>query len=299
MHQPVLDPMIHQPILDPISPFRRGSFGIEASLKTAPVSSTAAAQAFKEMLSQSHRPVPSRRASLRGVPHAPSFPGPPPPPMSVAAQVVDPTRLASMLESHATTMRPSSPVDPTRPIATSRKVHHSPVRSPPPAPPPPPPPPPPMSLPLRGNSSQAEYFVRSNGLSPPSASKRAYSFVRDQPLRPSVAGLHRAPSRAGSCPPDSDILKTRMMRSNSDGYTSASTSFMTEGSTSPTSSSSSNPSDNEDIIDPRRHLHDKQAPESYSSSFNPAQLELESRRRDLLWRETEKQWKDKHGNTRE
>ncbi|KAF8601511.1 hypothetical protein BDV93DRAFT_232516 [Ceratobasidium sp. AG-I] len=298
MHQPVLDPMIHQPLLDPISPFRRSSFGIEASLKTA-ISPSSGAQAFKEMLSQPNRPIPSRRASLRGVSHAPSFPAPPPPPMSVTAQVVDPTRLASMLESHATTMRPPSPIDPARTLAPSRKVHHSPVRSPPPAPPPPPPPPPPtMSSPLRRNSSQAECFMRSNSFSPPSASKRTYSFVRDQSLRPPLAGQHRAPpARSGSCPPDSDILKTRTMRSNSDGYTSASTSFVTEGSTSPTSSSSSNPSDSEDIVDPHRHPHDKKAPEPYTSSFNPAQLELESRRRDLLWRETEKQWKDKHGNT--
>lgn len=292
---------MHQPVLDPASPLRRSSFGVEATLKAAPgVSDTA--QAFKEMLLQPNRPVPSRRASLRATPHAPSF-APPPPPISVAAQVVDAIRPAPMLDSlplHATPMRPPSPLDPTRSSA-ARKVHHSPVRSPVPAPPPPPPPPPPsMSSPPRGNSSQAEYFMRSNGLSPPSASRRAYSFVRDQSLRPPVAGQHRAPPRTSSCPPDADILKTRMMRSNSDGYTSASTSFMTECSTSPTSSGSSNPSDNEEPIDPRHHLHDKKTvPECYPSSFNPAQLELESRRRDLLWRETEKQWKDKHGNTRE
>lgn len=141
--------------------------------------------------------------------------------------------------------------------------------------------------------------MRSNGLSPPSASRRAYSFVRDQPARPPVSGQHRAPpARTNSCPPDADMFKTRMMRSNSDGYTSASTSFMTEGSTSPTSSASTHPSDSEEAADPHHPLHDKKkAPECYPSSFNPTQLELESRRRDLLWRETEKQWKDKHGNT--
>lgn len=81
------------------------------------------------------------------------------------------------------------------------------------------------------------------------------------------------------------------MRSNSDGYTSASTSFVTEGSSSPTSSDSSQPSDNEEGI----HIKMK----ANYSPFDPAQLEMESRRLELVWRETEKQWMDKHGITRE
>jgi hypothetical protein len=71
---------------------------------------------------------------------------------------------------------------------------------------------------------------------------------------------------------------------------------MTEGSGSPTSSDSSQPSDVEDIHFP--HTKTK-APERASSLSLAAQLEMESRRLELVWQETEKQWKDKHGITRE
>ncbi|QRV82124.1 hypothetical protein RhiJN_10139 [Ceratobasidium sp. AG-Ba] len=297
--RPFLDPVfvpeslsdrstMHQPVVEP-TPFRRSSFGIESSLRTASVSSDAS-QAFKEMLSRPDRPIPSRRSSLRGVPHTFVAP-PPPPPMSMATQVVDPTTLSELLEStmsQATPICPSSPaVDMAHP-STTHRTHLSPVRSPPSTSPPP-----------RANLSQAEHLLRSNPgfVPPPSASRRAYSFARDHPVRPPMAGLPqpRTPERAGSCPPDADVLKTRAMRSNSDGYTSASTSFMTECSGSPTSSISSQPSDSEDGLGQIHSSHDtKKAPKHYGPSFN---LEVESRRLDLLWRETEKLWKDKHGNT--
>jgi len=265
---------MHQPIVEP-TPFRRSSFGIESTLRTAAPVMSDAARVFQEILSRPDRPAPSRRSSLRAAPQ-PFVPPPPPPLVSMAAQVVDPTTLAAMLESkpQAATMRPPSP--------SSHRNHLS-TRSPP-------------TSSSRRNSSQAEHFLRSNpGLGlPSSAGRRAYSFVRDHSLRPPAVGEQIAPERTSSCPPDSDMLKTRAVRSNSDGYTSASTSFMTEYSTSPTSSISSQPSDSEEGLGQLHSSHDKKAPKSYVPSFN---LELESRRLDLLWRETGKLWKDKHGNT--
>ncbi|KAH7345573.1 hypothetical protein B0J17DRAFT_43210 [Rhizoctonia solani] len=92
-------------------------------------------------------------------------------------------------------------------------------------------------------------------------------------------------TRCGFCVPN------RGVRSNSDGYNSAST-FMTECSGSPTSSDSSQPSDVEEGHNP--HIKTK-APENPSLFDLATQLEMESRRLELVWQETEKQWKDKHG----
>ncbi|KAG8769728.1 hypothetical protein FRC12_004782 [Ceratobasidium sp. 428] len=69
---------------------------------------------------------------------------------------------------------------------------------------------------------------------------------------------------------------------------------MTKCSYSPTSSISSQPSDSKDDLGPLHSSHDKKAPKSHVPLFN---LELVSCRLDLLWRETEKLWKDKRGNT--
>ncbi|CAE6388096.1 unnamed protein product [Rhizoctonia solani] len=265
---------MHQPMVVE-QPFRRGSFGMEASLKAAmPISE--AAQQFQDLLNHPERPVPSRRSSLRAVP--PTFipPPPPPPPTSVTESM----RKAS----HSSSMRsPSpSPVIDMSPGIDSRKVHRSPVRSPPS-----------LSSAPRRNSSQAEHFMRSSLSPPPSASKRAYSFAREQARVPTVpGGPINLPSRTNSCPPDADFMfQTRGVRSNSDGYNSAST-FMTECSVSPTSSDSSQPSDIEEGHAP--HIKTK-APENAPSFDFATQLEMESRRLELVWQETEKQWKDKHG----
>ncbi|CAE6466155.1 unnamed protein product [Rhizoctonia solani] len=272
MHQPMVQPMV-----DPM--FRRGSFGMEASLKTA-IPTNDAAQQFQEVLNRSERPVPSRRSSLRTVPAA--FPPPPPPPPPPASSVLESMRMAS----HAASMRSPSP-SPIVDMSTgtdTRKIHHSPIRSPPS-----------LSSAPRRNSSQAEHFMRSSLSPPPSANKRTYSFAREQARKPTVpGGPIIPPSRTNSCPPDADMFPTRGVRSNSDGYNSASTSFMTECSVSPTSSDSSQPSDIEDIHIP--HIKTK-APEQASSFSLAAQLEMESRRLELVWQETEKQWKDKHGTT--
>ncbi|KAJ1301987.1 hypothetical protein OPQ81_000822 [Rhizoctonia solani] len=204
----------------------------------------------------------------------------PPPP----ASVMDSMRMAS----HSSSMRAPSPspspvVDMSSGI-DSRKIHHSPVRSPPSL----------SSVPRR-NSSQAEHFMRSSLSPPPSANKRAYSFAREQARIPTVAGGPiNPPVRTNSCPPDADIIfQTRGVRSNSDGYNSAST-FVTECSASPTSSDSSQPSDIEEGHIP--HIKTK-APENASSFDLATRLEMESRRLELVWRETEKLWKDKHGTT--
>ncbi|ELU45195.1 hypothetical protein AG1IA_00774 [Rhizoctonia solani AG-1 IA] len=270
MHQPMV-----QPMAEPI--FRRGSFGMEASLKTV-IPTSDAAQQFQEVLNRPERPAPSRRSSLRTVPSAFSPPPPPPPPPS---SVLESMRMAP----HAASMRSPSPspiVDMSGGTDT-RKIHHSPIRSPPS-----------LSSAPRRNSSQAEHFMRSSLSPPPSANKRAYSFAKEQARKPTMpGGPIIPPSRTNSCPPDSDMFPTRGMRSNSDGYTSASTSFMTECSVSPTSPDSSQPSDIEEIHVP--HIKTK-APEQASLSL-AAQLEMESRRLELVWQETEKQWRDKHGTT--
>ncbi|KDN47267.1 hypothetical protein RSAG8_03746, partial [Rhizoctonia solani AG-8 WAC10335] len=268
---------MHQPMVVE-QPFRRGSFGMEASLKAAMPTSDAAQQ-FQDMLNHPERPAPSRRSSLRAVPA--TFVPPPPPPPPPPASITESMRMAS----HSSSMRsPSpSPVIDMSPGIDSRKIHRSPVRSPPSL----------SSVPRR-NSSQAEHFMRSSLSPPPSAGKRAYSFAREQQARvPTVAGGPiNLPSRTNSCPPDADIMfQTRGVRSNSDGYNSAST-FMTECSTSPTSSDSSQPSDIEEGHTP--HIKTK-APENTPSFDFATQLEMESRRLELVWRETEKQWKDKHG----
>ncbi|CUA71086.1 Actin cytoskeleton-regulatory complex protein PAN1 [Chaetomium globosum CBS 148,51] [Rhizoctonia solani] len=231
---------------------------MEAGLKTAmPIGD--AAQQFQDILSHPERPVPSRRCSLQAAPATYIPPPPPPPPASLTESM----RMASFSSMRS----PSpSPVVDMSPGIDSRKMHHSPVRSPPS-----------LSSAPRRNSSQAEHFARSSLSPPPSASKRAYSFAREQARIPTV--------------PDADIMfQTRGVRSNSDGYNSAST-FMTECSTSPTSSDSSQPSDIEDGHTP--HIKTK-APEN-ASSLDFAELEMESRRLELVWQETEKQWKDKHG----
>ncbi|KAF8755658.1 hypothetical protein RHS01_05269 [Rhizoctonia solani] len=269
-HAPTNGPTMAEPI------FRRGSFGMEASLKTV-IPTSDAAQQFQEVLNRPERPAPSRRSSLRTVPSAFSPPPPPPPPSSV---------LESMrMAPHAASMRSPSPspiVDMSGGTDT-RKIHHSPIRSPPS-----------LSSAPRRNSSQAEHFMRSSLSPPPSANKRAYSFAKEQARKPTMpGGPIIPPSRTNSCPPDSDMFPTRGMRSNSDGYTSASTSFMTECSVSPTSPDSSQPSDIEEIHVP--HIKTK-APEQASLSL-AAQLEMESRRLELVWQETEKQWRDKHGTT--
>ncbi|CAE6426085.1 unnamed protein product [Rhizoctonia solani] len=267
---------MHQPTVE--SPLRRGSLGMEASLKTA-VPLSDAAQKFQDMLNYPERPVPSRRSSLRAAPVG--FAQPPPPPPPPPASVMDSMRMGS----YSSSMRsPSpSPVIDMSPGIDSRKIHHSPVRSPPSL----------SSVPRR-NSSQAEYFARS-GLSPPSsANKRSYSFAREQARIPTVpGGPINLPDRTSSCPPDADfVFQTRGVRSNSDGYNSAST-FMTECSGSPTSSDSSQPSD---VEEGHNHPHIKtKAPENASLFDLATQLEMESRRLELVWQETEKQWKDKHG----
>ncbi|CAE6429759.1 unnamed protein product [Rhizoctonia solani] len=265
-----------QPIVEPA--FRRGSFGMEASLKTA-IPTSDAAQQFQEFLNRSERPAPSRRSSLRAVPEAFAPPPPPPPPPS---SVLDSMRMGPHTASMRSPSPSPSPIVDMSAGTDTRKIHHSPIRSPPS-----------LSSAPRRNSSQAEHFMRSSLSPPPSANKRAYSFAREQARKPTVhGGPIVPPSRTNSCPPDADMFQS--VRSNSDGYNSASTSFMTEGSGSPTSSDSSQPSDVEDIHFP--HTKTK-APEQASSLSLAAQLEMESRRLELVWQETEKQWKDKHGIT--
>ncbi|CAE6417459.1 unnamed protein product [Rhizoctonia solani] len=266
---------MHQPMVE--SPLRRGSFGMEASLK-AVIPPIDAAQQFQDILGHSERPIPSRRSSLRAVPVGFAAPPPPPPP---PASVMDSMRMGS----HSSSMRSPSPSPVVDMSTDPRKIHHSPVRSPPS-----------LSSAPRRNSSQAEHFMRSSLSPPPSATRRTYSFAREQQARiPTVpGGPINAPSRTNSCPPDADIMfQTRGVRSNSDGYNSAST-FVTECSTSPTSSGSSQPSDIEEGHTP--HIKTK-APENAPSFDLATQLEMESRRLELVWQETEKQWKDKHGTT--
>ncbi|KAG8709651.1 hypothetical protein FRC11_005348, partial [Ceratobasidium sp. 423] len=199
---------MHQPIVE--SPLRRGSFGMEAGLKTA-IPAADIAQQFQDTFGHSERPIPSRRSSLRTVPVGFTAPPPPPPPPPPAS-VMDSMRMAS----HSSSMRSPSP-SPVVDMSTRtdpRKIHHSPVRSPPS-----------LSSAPRRNSSQAEHFMRSSLSPPPSATRRTYSFAREQARIPTVpGGPINPPSRTNSCPPDADpMFQTRGVRSNSDGYNSAST----------------------------------------------------------------------------
>ncbi|KAG8730097.1 hypothetical protein FRC11_007426, partial [Ceratobasidium sp. 423] len=211
---------------------RRGSFGMEASLKSA-IPTTDDAQLLQDTPSHSERPVPSRPSLLRA-------------PVGFTAVSRSP---------------PSAPRPPSLPL-------------PPPLPP---------------------AFVRSSLSPPPSATRRTYSFAREQARIPTVpGGPINPPPRTNSCPPDADVMfQTRGVRSNLDEYNSAST-FMMECPTSPTSSDSSQPSDIEEGHTP--HIKTK-APENASSFDLATQLEMESRRLELVWQETEKLWKDKHGTT--
>ncbi|KAG9076455.1 hypothetical protein FS749_011771 [Ceratobasidium sp. UAMH 11750] len=79
----------HQPIVEPM-PFRRGSFGIESTLRTTAPLMSDAAQPFQDLLSTPDRPAPSRQSSLHAAPQPFIPPPPPPPPASMAAQVIDP-----------------------------------------------------------------------------------------------------------------------------------------------------------------------------------------------------------------
>ncbi|EUC67639.1 tyrosine kinase domain protein [Rhizoctonia solani AG-3 Rhs1AP] len=257
-------------------PFRRGSFGMEASLKaTMPSSETA--QHFQDMLDHPVRPTLYRRSPLRVVP--PTFiPLSPPPPPLLPPLPLPPTSFLGSMEmaSHSSMRSPSrSPVIDMSPGIDSRKIHHYPIRSPPWL----------NSVP-RGNPSQTEHFMHSSLSPPPSASKRVYSFTREQARVPTVpGGPINLPSRTNSCPPDADFMfQTRGVRSNPDEYNSAST-FMTECSTSAANSDSGQSSD---------ASHSTESTTTLPFDF-AIRLKMKSLRLEVVWQETEKQWKDKHG----
>ncbi|CAE6489763.1 unnamed protein product [Rhizoctonia solani] len=265
------EPSIVQPT------FHRGHPGMAAGLKVT-IPTNGLPQRFQGTLNRSER-ISSRRSPCQVVPTAFSPSTPALTPLLPPGSAADPIRTAS----HVSSMRSPSP-SPTMDslVGTSskpQKTRHPFVLTP-------------SSLgpTSRRNSPQEKTFPYPSPSSPPSsASKRVYSLPRGQTRKSKTLGeLPCFAAHTDSHPQCADTSSQH--QSVRSGRHDWSTLFMVEHSISPTNSE---PNQSLDIEEDNYVSHvGTQAP---IRRVLPSTLETESRRLELVWQETEKQWKGKYG----
>ncbi|KAG8729366.1 hypothetical protein FRC11_008922, partial [Ceratobasidium sp. 423] len=121
---------------------------------------------------------------------------------------------------------------------------------------------------------------------PPPPATRTYSLPREQALKATnLDGLINPPARANSRSPGVGVHQTRGVHSHPDDYNHASTSFV--------SGYLSNPASSYDSSEPSG-IEEGHVPPLFGVA---TQLEMRPRRLELVWRETQRRWRDKHGTT--